>query len=53
MRTKFYLQMAEVRENLEYLNVGVKIILNACSIYFWESLGWIYVAQDKDKWGTV
>jgi len=29
MHTKFYLQTVNVRENLEYLNVGVKIILNA------------------------
>jgi hypothetical protein len=34
MRTKFYLQTVEVRENFEYLNVGVKIVLNSCSTNF-------------------
>ena len=34
MRKKFFLQTDKLRENLEYLNVGLKIILNACTTNF-------------------
>ena len=39
MRTKFYLQTVKVRENLEYLDVGVKITLSACSTNFLAEFG--------------
>jgi hypothetical protein len=38
---------------LEDLVVDGKIILNGILVKEWEVVGWMHLAQDRDKWGAV